>query len=97
MRAKEFLSQNSIHFEERDVHEDADAARILISRNVKGVPAFLIGDDLVAGLDGDRILHLVDHRLVRCDKCSQKLRVPTKKGRIEVTCPKCSNQFSITT
>lgn len=97
MRAKEFLSQNNIYFEERDVHEDAAAAQELIGRNVKGVPAFLIGDDLVAGFDKDRILQLVDHRMVRCEKCAQKLRVPVKRGRIEVTCPKCSSKFLITT
>lgn len=64
-------------------------------RNVMGVPAFLIGDDLVVGLDEKKVLSLVDHRLVYCKKCSQKLRVPVGKGRITVTCPKCSNKFPV--
>jgi len=58
-----------------------------------GVPAFLIGEDMVVGLDQDRVLQLVDHRTVRCPECSQKLRVPTGKGRITVTCPRCSHRF----
>jgi RNase P subunit RPR2 len=66
-------------------------------RNVMGVPAFLIGDDMVVGLDRQRVLSLVDHRLVSCDQCSQKMRVPIGKGRIKVTCPKCSNKFSVDT
>lgn len=62
-----------------------------------GVPAFLIGDDLVVGLDRQKVLGLVDHRVVHCDQCSQKLRVPVGKGRIRVTCPQCSNKFSVDT
>ena len=60
-----------------------------------GVPAFLIGDDMVIGLDAQKVLSLVDRRVVSCDRCSQKLRVPTGKGRVNVTCPKCSNRFSV--
>jgi len=66
-------------------------------RNVMGVPAFLIGDDMVVGLDRQRILALVDHRIAVCDRCGQKLRIPVRKGRIKVTCPKCANQFSVDT
>ena len=91
--AKEFLSQNRIHFVEKDINLDAEARGELARRNISGVPTFLIGDDVVVGLDKAKILELVDHRLVACEKCHTKLRVPTKKGALDVTCPKCKHVF----
>ncbi len=29
----------------------------------------------------------------RCPQCSQKLRVPRGRGKIEISCPKCGKQF----
>lgn len=62
-------------------------------REIRGVPAFLIGQDVVIGLDKRRILELVDHRVVECEKCHTRLRVPINKGEIKVTCPNCKNEF----
>lgn len=33
------------------------------------------------------------HKFVKCPHCKQKLRIPRKKGKIEITCPKCHNSF----
>lgn len=95
--AKEFLSQQKIHFIEKDVNKDPQAAWELQKRNISGVPAFLIGDDVIVGLDKRKILELVDHRLTECPQCGQKMRVPAGKGEIAVKCPKCSNQFKVRT
>ncbi|MPN03677.1 hypothetical protein SDC9_150909 [bioreactor metagenome] len=65
-------------------------------RNISGVPTFLIGDDVVVGLDKAKILKLVDHRVVECEQCHSKMRVPIDKGTIKVTCPKCSHTFNVT-
>lgn len=35
--------------------------------------------------------------IISCPKCSQKLRLPKKKGNIIVTCKRCANQFKIRT
>ena len=32
-------------------------------------------------------------RFFKCPACSQKIRVPRGKGKIEITCPKCGNKF----
>lgn len=32
-------------------------------------------------------------KIVKCPKCSQKLRIPRNKGKIIVTCKKCGNEF----
>ena len=34
-----------------------------------------------------------EHRLFKCPKCRQTVRVPRGKGRIRITCPKCGETF----
>ncbi|GAB1475883.1 hypothetical protein MASR2M70_07150 [Bacillota bacterium] len=46
------------------------------------------------GLDTSRILTLVDHRLISCEKCGKKMRVPINKGVLKVTCANCGNVFT---
>ena len=93
--AKEFLIQNKIHFIEKDVNVDPSARREMTSRNITGVPTFIIGNDVVVGFDKTRILELVDHRLVKCQNCSTTIRVPTNEGRISARCPKCKSILNL--
>lgn len=34
-----------------------------------------------------------EHRYFNCPKCRQPVRVPRKKGKIMITCPKCRERF----
>lgn len=34
-----------------------------------------------------------EHRIFRCPKCSQRVRVPRGRGMIEITCPRCGSTF----
>ena len=34
-----------------------------------------------------------DHKYFHCPKCSQPVRLPKKKGKIAITCPKCGEKF----
>lgn len=33
------------------------------------------------------------HKFFRCPSCSNLLRVPRGKGRLQITCPKCGERF----
>ncbi len=35
-----------------------------------------------------------EHNYYRCKNCKQEVRVPTGKGKILITCPKCKTQFT---
>lgn len=70
---------------------DTQARNEMTSRNITGVPAFIIGQDVVVGLDKAKVLELVDHRIVKCSNCNTSVRVPTKLGKITARCPKCKN------
>jgi len=87
--AKEFLSSRGIIFEEKDINEDPIARAEFSRRNLQGVPAFLIGDQVVVGLDKQKIESLLDYTVFSCEKCGTRMRVPKNKGKIIVTCPKC--------
>lgn len=93
--AKDFLRQNKIHFTEKDANLDPQARHEMASRKITGVPAFIIGNDVVVGLDKARILQLVDHRLVNCPGCNAAVRIPINVGRIRAKCPKCKTDLSL--
>ena len=76
---------------------DSAARSELNKRGIQGVPAFLIGDDVVVGLDKAKIERLIDYSVVNCPKCNSRLRVPKGKGKIKVTCTKCKTDFQLDT
>lgn len=79
------------------MNKDAQARQEFTARGLSGVPSFVIGDEVVAGLDKGRIETLLKQMVIRCDQCSAKLRVPRGKGTIKVTCPKCQSSQTIKT
>ncbi|MGM0396980.1 MAG: hypothetical protein ACQEP4_07985 [Bacillota bacterium] len=34
-----------------------------------------------------------EYKYFKCPNCGQELRVPRKKGRVNIKCPKCKNSF----
>lgn len=41
----------------------------------------------------NRIKTLRTHKYFRCTNCKQRLRVPRKKGKIRIICPRCKTQM----
>ena len=39
------------------------------------------------------VLGFRDYKIFKCPKCSQKLRVPRKKGNVVINCKKCGTEF----
>ena len=37
------------------------------------------------------------HKFVKCKQCKKTLRLPKNKGRVNVRCPHCDNQFIVNT
>lgn len=37
------------------------------------------------------------HKFVKCKKCKKILRLPKNKGKLNVSCPHCKNQFVVNT
>lgn len=53
--AKEFLTENNIEFEEKNIQEDKDARKELMSMGHMGVPVILIDDEEIVGFDKPKI------------------------------------------
>lgn len=93
--AKEFLREKGYSFIEKDVNKDPLAQAEFTKRGFQGVPAFVIGNDEVVGLDKNKIESLIDYKVINCPSCKSRMRVPKGKGKLKITCPKCSNSFIV--
>jgi glutaredoxin 3 len=56
VRAKQFLKENAVNFNDIDVSSDQDAAQEMIKRSGQmGVPVIDIDGELIVGFDKERI------------------------------------------
>lgn len=91
-----YLRNKGYSFEERDINKDIAARNELSRRGIQGVPAFIIGEDVVVGFDPTRIEGLLDYTVINCPSCNSRLRVPKGKGKIKIKCPKCNSEHQLT-
>lgn len=64
---------------------------------IHGVPAFVIGNEIIEGFDSKRIEAALDYKVEKCPHCGQKTRIPKGEGKIRVACSKCGNKFETRT
>ena len=61
IRAKQFLKDNKIQFEDIDVSENEEKAQEMIKKSGQmGVPVLEIGDKIIVGFDKDKIKEALD-------------------------------------
>ena len=58
-RAKEFLSQKAIPFEDRDITKDPAALKELQERRLMTTPVILVDNEVVVGFDQSKLKELL--------------------------------------
>ena len=95
--AKAFLKSEGLKFTEKNVSNNQDFQKELVDLGARGVPTFKIGDEVIIGFNQDKIMNLIDYKVINCPNCSTRTRAPKNKGKIKVTCKKCDKEFIIKT
>lgn len=57
--AKDFLKENNIEFEEKNVSTDAVARKELMAKGFMGVPVIYVGEEVVQGFDKAKLTELL--------------------------------------
>ncbi len=57
--AKDFLKENSIEFEEKNVSTDTVARKELMSKGFMGVPVIFVDEEVVQGFDKVKLTELL--------------------------------------
>ncbi|GAU78092.1 glutaredoxin domain-containing protein [Fusibacter sp. 3D3] len=95
--AKAYLDEKGYKYIEKNVQLDQFARQEMMSRKMMGVPAFIIGNESVVGLDRFKLEALIDYTVEVCPHCNHRTRVPKGKGKVKVICKKCTNDFVVQT
>ncbi|MEW9096822.1 MAG: hypothetical protein AB2417_17235 [Clostridiaceae bacterium] len=69
------------------------------NRNMGDINFNKVKSDMRNALDNfkNKMKERKEFLVTRCPNCSQKLRLPRKKGNILVTCPRCGYKFKLKT
>lgn len=73
------------------------AQKKMMDMGLRGVPAFIIGDEVIVGLDTARIEAALDYKVEKCPHCEQKMRIPKGEGKVRVNCSNCGKEFETRT
>lgn len=57
--AKDYLNENNIPFEEKNVSTDAAARKELMSQGFMGVPVIYVDDEVIQGFDKSKLEELL--------------------------------------
>ena len=82
-------------FTEKNVSINQAYQKELVDLGARGVPTFLIENEVIVGFDKNKIVNLLDYKVIKCPTCSKRMRIPKNKGKIKVTCKECDTKFII--
>ncbi|WP_315116260.1 hypothetical protein [uncultured Clostridium sp.] len=70
-----------------------------MNKNIGDINFNKVKSDMRSTLNNfkNKIKERKEFLITRCPNCSQKLRLPRKKGNILVTCPRCGYKFKLKT
>lgn len=57
---KEYLQENEVEYSEKNISDDQEARKKLISEGFMSVPIIYIGDEVVKGFDKKKLSELLD-------------------------------------
>ncbi|MGI6491130.1 MAG: glutaredoxin family protein [Pelotomaculum sp.] len=58
--AKDYFAKNNIPYVEKDISSDSQARAELLQLKARGVPTFVIGDEVIVGFDQKRLMELIE-------------------------------------
>lgn len=56
--AKDYFDEHGIKYTEKNVSQDVDARKELISKKIRGVPYILVGEEAIEGFNRERLNEL---------------------------------------
>ena len=70
-------------------------SRNISARSVENYKYYALRDQVLGWWRGRKARwdNRKQYRYFTCAQCKQKLRVPRGRGRIQISCPRCGNQF----
>ena len=57
--AMDYLKENNVEFEEKNVSEDDEARKFLVKNKIMGVPAIYVDEELIMGFDKVKLNELL--------------------------------------
>ena len=91
--AKDYLNSKGVKYTEKNVSVDKSAQMEMSQMGIMGVPALNVNGDIIVGFDRVKIDKALKNKIIKCPECETKLRVPLDKGKLKITCKKCSHEF----
>lgn len=95
--AKEFLTKEGYKFTAKEITNNPTYQQELTKLGARGVPTFVIEEEVIIGFNKEKIIRLLDYKVMNCPACNKRMRIPKNKGKIKATCPKCHQNFIIKT
>ncbi len=59
-KAKDYLNEKGVKFEEKNITKDMESRKELISKGFMGVPVIMVNDEIIQGFDKSKLDELLE-------------------------------------